>query len=120
MTNNPAATLPSVGFIGLGIMGGAMAARLAAAGYPPHVHNRTRAKAEPLLAAGAQWHETPASLAESVDIVVTIVGMPHDVRAIYLGDEGLIAHARPGTVLIDMTTSSPALACEMAAHAAQR
>jgi 3-hydroxyisobutyrate dehydrogenase len=118
--NNHAGTLPSVGFIGLGIMGGAMAARLAAAGYPLHVHNRTRRKAEPLLAGGAQWHETPALLAESVDIVVTIVGMPHDVRALYLGEDGLIAHARPGSVLIDMTTSSPELACEMAVHAAQR
>jgi 3-hydroxyisobutyrate dehydrogenase len=118
--NNQAVTLPSVGFIGLGIMGGAMAARLAAAGYPLHVYNRSRAKAEPLLAGGAQWHETPASLADSVDIVVTIVGMPHDVRAIYLGEEGLIAHARPGSVLIDMTTSSPALARELAAHSAQR
>jgi 3-hydroxyisobutyrate dehydrogenase len=118
--NNQAVTLPSVGFIGLGIMGGAMAARLAAAGYPLHVYNRSRAKAELLLAGGAQWHETPASLADSVDIVVTIVGMPHDVRAIYLGEEGLIAHARPGSVLIDMTTSSPALARELAAHSAQR
>jgi 3-hydroxyisobutyrate dehydrogenase len=118
--NKQAVSLPNVGFIGLGIMGGAMAARLAAAGYSLHVYNRSPAKAEPLLAAGAQWHETPASLAESVDIVVTIVGLPDDVRAIYLGEDGLIAHARPGSVLIDMTTSSPALACEMAAHAAQR
>ncbi|HWX10498.1 MAG TPA: NAD(P)-binding domain-containing protein, partial [Trinickia sp.] len=85
--SNQAVTLPSVGFIGLGIMGGAMSARLAAAGYPLHVYNRSRAKAEPLLAGGAQWHETPASLADSADIVVTIVGMPHDVRAIYLGEE---------------------------------
>jgi 3-hydroxyisobutyrate dehydrogenase len=115
-----AATLPKIGFIGLGIMGGAMASRLAAAGYPLHVYARSRAKAETLLAAGAQWHETPASLAESVDVVVTIVAMPQDVRAIYLGDDGLIAHARPGSVLIDMTTSSPELAREMAVHAAQR
>jgi 3-hydroxyisobutyrate dehydrogenase len=118
--NNQAVTLPRVGFIGLGIMGGAMAAQLAAAGYPLHVYNRSRAKAEPLVAGGAQWHETPASLAASADIVVTIVGMPDDVRAIYLGEEGLIAHARPGSVLIDMTTSSPALAREMGTHAAQR
>ena len=115
-----AVTLPNIGFIGLGIMGGAMAARLAAAGYPMHVYNRSRAKAEPLLAAGAQWHETPASLAASVDVVVTIVAMPQDVRGIYLGEGGLIDHARPGSVLIDMTTSSPELAREMAAHAAQR
>ncbi|WP_429469268.1 NAD(P)-dependent oxidoreductase [Paraburkholderia sp. WSM4175] len=117
---NQVSTQPAVGFIGLGIMGGAMAARLAAAGYPLHVYNRSRAKAEPLLAAGAHWHDTPASLAAAAEFVVTIVGMPTDVRALYLGEAGLIAHARPGAVLIDMTTSSPALAREMAGHAAAR
>jgi 3-hydroxyisobutyrate dehydrogenase len=114
------ATQPSVGVIGLGIMGGAMAARLAAAGYPLHVYNRTRAKAEPLLAGGAQWQPTPAALAAASDIVVTIVGAPADVRALYLGDDGLIAHARRDAVLIDMTTSSPQLARELAEHAAAR
>jgi 3-hydroxyisobutyrate dehydrogenase len=113
-------TQPSVGFIGLGIMGGAMAARLAAAGYPLHVYNRTRAKAEPLLASGAQWQPTPGALAAASDIVVTIVGAPADVRALYLGDDGLIAHARRDAVLIDMTTSSPQLAQELAEHAAAR
>ena len=120
MNNQTAATLPRVGFIGLGIMGGAMATRLAAAGYPLHIYNRSRAKAESLLVAGAQWHETPASVSANADIVVTIVGTPNDVRALYLGKDGLIEHARPGSVLIDMTTSSPALARELAAHAAQR
>jgi 3-hydroxyisobutyrate dehydrogenase len=117
---NAAATQPAVGFIGLGLMGGAMAARLAAAGYPLHLYNRSRTKAAPLLAAGARWHDTPASLAAAADVVVTIVGTPTDVRTLYLGDDGLIAHARTGTVLIDMTTSSPALAREMAAQAAGR
>jgi 3-hydroxyisobutyrate dehydrogenase len=107
-------TLPTVGFIGLGIMGGAMTARLAAAGYALHLHNRSRAKAQAQLAAGASWHDTPASVAAASDVVVTIVGTPEDVRALYLGDDGLIAHARPGSVLIDMTTSSPALAREIA------
>lgn len=117
---NHANNKPSVGFIGLGIMGGSMAARIQAAGYPLHVYARTRAKAESLLSAGAQWHDTPASLARSSDIIITIVGMPDDVRGLYLGDQGLIAQARPGTVLVDMTTSSPALARELAETAARR
>jgi 3-hydroxyisobutyrate dehydrogenase len=117
---NQSASKPAVGFIGLGIMGASMAARLAAAGYPLHVYNRTRAKAEPLIAAGASWHATPKALAEASDVVITIVGMPDDVRALYLGDDGLIVNARRDAVLIDMTTSSPQLAEELAAHAATR
>lgn len=115
-----AMTLPAVGFIGLGIMGGAMAARIAAAGHPLHVYNRSRAKADALVAAGARWHDTPAALAREADIVITIVGTPDDVRALYDGEAGLIANAREGAVLIDMTTSSPALAVELAALANAR
>ncbi len=110
----------SVGFIGLGIMGGAMAGRLAAAGFPMHVYNRTRSKAEPLVAAGAEWHASPATLAAASDVILTIVGTPADVRALYLGEEGLIANARPGSTLVDMTTSSPSLARELAALALKR
>ncbi|NPT59233.1 NAD(P)-dependent oxidoreductase [Paraburkholderia elongata] len=115
---NQSASKPAIGFIGLGMMGASMAARLAAAGYPLHVYNRTRAKAEPLIEAGASWHATPKALAEASDVVITIVGMPDDVRALYLGDNGLIMNARRDAVLIDMTTSSPQLAEELAAHAA--
>lgn len=115
---NQSAIKPAIGFIGLGIMGAAMAARLAAAGYPLHVYNRTRAKAAPLIEAGASWHATPKALAEATDVIITIVGMPDDVRALYLGDDGLIANARRDAVLIDMTTSSPQLAEELAVHAA--
>ncbi|CAB3781323.1 2-hydroxy-3-oxopropionate reductase [Pararobbsia alpina] len=117
---NESVTRPSVGFIGLGIMGGAMAGRLAAAGFPLHVYNRTRSKAEPLLAAGAKWHDSPATLAAASDIVLTIVGTPADVRGLYLGEEGLIANARPSSTLVDMTTSSPSLARELAALGSQR
>ncbi|MGP8435445.1 NAD(P)-dependent oxidoreductase [Paraburkholderia fungorum] len=115
---NQSAIKPAIGFIGLGIMGAAMAARFAAAGYPLHVYNRTRAKAAPLIEAGASWHATPKALAEATDVIITIVGMPDDVRALYLGDDGLIANARRDAVLIDMTTSSPQLAEELAMHAA--
>lgn len=116
-------TPPAVGFIGLGIMGGEMAARIAAAGYPLHVYNRTRAKADALVAAGARWHDTPAALARDADIVISIVGTPDDVRSLYAGESdesGVIANARAGALLIDMTTSSPALAIELAALADER
>jgi 3-hydroxyisobutyrate dehydrogenase len=113
-------TKPAIGFIGLGIMGGSMASRLASAGYPLHVYNRTRAKAEPLIEAGAHWHATPQALAAVSDVIFTIVGTPDDVRALYLGDDGLINHARGDAVLVDMTTSSPQLAVELVAHAKAR
>lgn len=117
---NQSSSKPVVGFIGLGIMGSSMAGRLAAAGYPLHVYNRTRAKAEPLIEAGATWQASPQALAEAADVVFTIVGTPADVRELYLGDGGLITHARRDAVLIDMTTSSPKLAEELAARASER
>ncbi len=91
-------------------MGCAMARNLQRAGYQLRVHNRTKAKAAPLLAEGAIWCESVAELAAESDIVISIVGYPVDVRQVYLGDQGLIANARPGTILIDMTTSNPSLA----------
>ncbi|ABE35855.1 D-isomer specific 2-hydroxyacid dehydrogenase, NAD binding domain protein [Paraburkholderia xenovorans LB400] len=109
-----------VGFIGLGIMGGAMATRVAAADYPLHVYNRSRAKAQSLVDAGATWHDTPASLAAVADVIISIVGTPTDVRDLYLGNAGLLANARPAAVLIDMTTSSPALAQQLARDAQAR
>jgi len=99
-----------IAFIGTGVMGRSMAGHLQKAGYALHVHNRTKEKAQPLLDAGATWHDSAGSAAAAADFVITILGYPHDVEETYLGDEGVIARARPGAVLIDMTTSSPALA----------
>ena len=104
-----------VGFIGLGIMGGAMAGHLARAGYRLHVYNRTRAKAEALLALGATWHDDVSSVARASDVVFTIVGFPKDVEEVYLSEAGLLASAAPGSYLVDMTTSAPALAERIAA-----
>jgi len=112
-----------VTFIGTGIMGGSMAGHLLAAGHPLHVHSRTRAKAEPLLARGATWHDTPASAAADGQVVVTMLGLPSDVEQVYFGTDGssgIIATAAPGSLLIDMTTSSPRLAERIAAAAAAR
>ncbi|NBS32256.1 MAG: NAD(P)-dependent oxidoreductase [Planctomycetia bacterium] len=112
-----------VTFIGTGIMGGSMAGHLLAAGHPLHVHSRTRAKAEPLLARGATWHDTPASAAADGQVVITMLGLPSDVEQVYFGTDGssgIIATAAPGSLLIDMTTSSPRLAERIAAAAAAR
>ena len=120
-------TRPPIGFIGTGLMGASMAGHLLAAGHPLHVLNRTRAKAEPLLTRGAFWHDRPAAVAAAAGIVITMLGDPADVEDVYLGGtdrvpagEGLVDNARPGGLLIDMTTSSPALAERIAAVAAAR
>jgi 3-hydroxyisobutyrate dehydrogenase len=112
--------LPRIGFIGTGIMGAPMAGHLLRAGHPLTVFNRTRERAQPLLEAGAAWADSPAAVAAASEIVITIVGFPEDVERTYLGPDGLIAHARPGALLIDMTTSSPSLAERIAREAAAR
>ena len=105
-----------VGFIGLGNMGRSMAGHLLAAGHPLRVYNRSRDKAQELLARGATWCESPGELAAQCDVVITMVGYPHDVEQVYLGPDGILARARDA-LLIDMTTSSPALAVRIAAAA---
>jgi 3-hydroxyisobutyrate dehydrogenase len=110
----------TVGFVGTGVMGSAMAGHIMDAGYSLRVHNRTRAKAEPLVALGATWCESPGETAEGADAVVTIVGYPADVEAVYLGSSGLVERAAPGAFLIDMTTSTPSLAVRIASAASAR
>ena len=111
--------IEKVGFIGLGIMGSSMAGHILAAGHELHVFNRTRAKADALVARGAVWHDHPGEIAAICDVVLTIVGMPHDVEDVYLGEGGLLARAQPGAILIDMTTSSPSLALRIAQEGAK-
>ncbi|MCP1182379.1 NAD(P)-dependent oxidoreductase [Paenibacillus sp. 1781tsa1] len=102
-----------VGFIGTGVMGKSMAGHIQQAGYPLHVYTRTAAKAEALVKEGAVWHDTPGKLAAACDVIITMVGYPKDVEEIYLGEDGLVANAKPGSYLIDMTTSSPLLAARI-------
>ena len=109
-----------VGWIGLGRMGGPMAFRLLAAGHELSVWARHQQSAEALLAAGARWAASPGDLAAESDAVVTMVGGPLDVAAVYDGEPGIIACARPGTLLIDCTTSSPQVARRLAADARER
>jgi len=110
----------SIAFIGTGVMGRSMAGHLLKAGHPLHVFNRTKAKAQPLLDAGAHWHDTAGTAAAAADFVFTIVGFPADVEATYFGPGGVLASARPSAVLVDMTTSSPLLARRIAEAAAAK
>lgn len=110
----------SIAFIGTGVMGRSMAGHLQKAGHRLHVYNRTKEKAQALIDAGAQWHDTAGDAAAQADVVITIVGFPTDVEATYLGAGGVVEKAKPGAVLIDMTTSSPVLARKIADAAKQR
>lgn len=87
-----------IGFIGTGIMGKSMAGHLMAAGHTLHIYNRTRSKAEDLLARGAHWFESPAALAKASEVIITIIGYPKDVEAMYLGEAGLLQHAAKGCI----------------------
>jgi len=106
-----------LGWIGTGVMGRSMAGRLLEAGFAVTLFSRTRVKAEDLLARGASWAESPAALARDSDVVFTMVGHPADVREVVLGGQGVLEGLRPGAILVDHTTSAPALAAEIAAAA---
>ena len=104
----------SVAFIGTGIMGAPIAGHILDAGYPVTVYNRTKAKADDLVSRGAVWADSPAAAAKDADVVFTMVGYPADVEEIYLSGDGLLAAAKPGAYLIDLTTSAPELARDIA------
>jgi 3-hydroxyisobutyrate dehydrogenase len=103
-----------VGFIGLGIMGKPMVKNLLKAGFPVTVYNRTRARAEELATLGAQVADSPRAAAAQSDITITMVSDSPDVRAVILGDQGAIEGARPGSIVIDMSTISPQVTREIA------
>ncbi len=109
-----------IGWIGTGIMGASMAGHLLDAGHELRVFNRTHAKARALIDRGATWCDTPAVAARGAEVVFSIVGYPVDVREVYLGDDGVLSAVESGAVLVDMTTSEPQLAIELADLAAER
>ncbi|EKV31489.1 2-hydroxy-3-oxopropionate reductase [Caenispirillum salinarum AK4] len=109
-----------VGFVGLGIMAKGMARNVMKAGYEVHGYTRTKSKAQDLLDEGVIWHDTVADLAETCGVVITMVGYPQDVEQVYYGEGGILAHAKPGSYLVDMTTSSPSIAQRIANDADQR
>lgn len=103
---------PRLGWIGAGVMGRSMAGRLLHAGFPLTVFTRRQESAQDLVAYGAAWAASPAEVARQADIVFVMVGYPADVREVVLGAEGVLAGCRPGTILVDHTTSCPGLAVE--------
>jgi 3-hydroxyisobutyrate dehydrogenase len=112
--------MKQIAFIGTGVMGRSMALHILEGEYSLVVYNRTREKAEDLLKRGARWAGTPGEAAAQADVVISIVGYPRDVEAIYLGSGGIVEKAKAGTVLVDMTTSSPVLARRIAEKAGSR
>jgi len=103
----------TIGWIGTGVMGRWMCEHAMKAGFAATVYNRSKDKAQPLLDAGARFADTPRAVAEQSDVVFAIVGFPKDVREVFLGRDGALAGSKPGTILVDMTTSEPSLAKEI-------
>ena len=104
----------SVAFIGTGIMGAPIAGHILDAGYPLTVFNRTKSKAQGLIDRGATWAASAAEAVAGADVVFTMVGYPAEVEELYLAGDGLLATTKPGAVLIDLTTSAPSLARDIA------
>lgn len=100
-------TQPTIGFIGLGIMGRGMARNIRAAGFPLFVYNRTASRMHELADSGALPTSSPADLTRRCDIVITCVSDTPDVEAVIAGTDGVLAGIRPGTLVIDMSTISP-------------
>jgi 3-hydroxyisobutyrate dehydrogenase-like beta-hydroxyacid dehydrogenase len=104
----------NIGFIGFGIMGSAMAANLAKAGYRMAVHNRTKQKAEPILSQNVIWKHNPAELAAEVDIVFTMLSTPDVVYDVSCGENGFLTALKSGSIWVDCSTVNPSFSREMA------
>ena len=112
--------MKKLGFIGLGVMGKPMATNLLKAGYPLTVWNRTRSKMDDLVKLGAAAGESPKDVAEKSDVVITIVSDSPDVEEVVLGPSGVIEGAKPGMILIDMSTISPTVTRKIAEKLAEK
>ena len=106
--------MATVGFVGLGVMGGGIARRLLAAGHTVHGYNRTREKARPLEELGLELEDSPRQVAEAADVVFSMVTNVRALRAVAEGDAGIIAGLRPGQVWVDSTTAAPSVSRELA------
>lgn len=109
-----------IGWIGTGVMGRSMCGHLIDAGYRATVYNRSPEKAQVLVSKGASLAQTPRDVAMASDVVFTIVGFPHDVESVILGEQGVLSGSSPGMTIVDMTTSRPALAERIAAIAGEQ
>jgi 3-hydroxyisobutyrate dehydrogenase-like beta-hydroxyacid dehydrogenase len=110
--------MANIGFVGLGVMGSRMVKRLLEAGHTVTGYNRTRSKADWLVRAGMRWGETPRAVAKASDIVMSMVTNTDALRAVTLGDDGILAGLSEGKVYVDMSTVSPAVSRELAAQVA--
>jgi 3-hydroxyisobutyrate dehydrogenase/glyoxylate/succinic semialdehyde reductase len=110
----------NIGFIGLGIMGSRMAANLQKHGHTLVVHNRTQAKAQLLVDKGASFAESPAQLAEQVDVLFTMLAHPDAVAQAALREKGFLNHLQPATVWVDCSSVNPSFSKKMAVAAAAR
>ena len=111
------ATETSVGFVGLGHMGGNMAARLLGAGYQVYGEQRSRERAHALIEQGLQWRDTPRAVAEAADVVFTSVPDDAALEEVASGPNGLLAGIGPGKTWVDMSTVSPQASRELAGRA---
>jgi 3-hydroxyisobutyrate dehydrogenase len=109
-----------LGWIGTGVMGRSMCGHLIDRGFAMTVTSRTKSKAESLLAKNAQWADSPKAVAEKSDVVFSIVGFPADVQEVMLGQHGALVGCKSGAILVDMTTSEPSLAVEIARTASAK
>jgi len=108
-----------IGWIGTGIMGASMCSHLIDAAHELTVYNRSVEKTSALTAKGAALAENPAQAARGMDVVFSIVGYPSDVEEVYFGDNGILSAANPGSIVVDMTTSSPDLAIRISKAAGE-
>lgn len=110
----------NIGWIGTGVMGASMCGHILNTGYSVAVHNRTKAKADDLVRNGARWCDTPKEAAEQSDIIFSIVGYPSDVKEVFFGEKGILAGAKEGSIIVDMTTSEPSLAEQISDEAGKK
>jgi len=108
---------PTIGFIGLGIMGKPMARNLLKSGYPLVIHNRSREAVEELSKERAQAATSPQEVAARSEVVITMLPDSPDVELVYAGEQGIFAGAKPRTLLIDMSSISPIVARKLAQQA---
>ena len=102
-----------IAFIGIGVMGASIVKHLLNAGKDVTIYTRTKSKAEPLLALGAKWANSPAEASVDQQVIFTMVGFPSDVKEVYEGEQGILRTANEGAIVVDMTTSEPTLAKEI-------
>jgi 3-hydroxyisobutyrate dehydrogenase len=109
-----------IGFIGVGNIGAPIAGQLLAAGHELLVHDVRRNAADPLVAAGAAWSDSPAALAAECEVVATCLPGPVEMGLVCFGEDGLVDHLSPGALYIDHTTNAPALVGRVDAMLAEK